>query len=367
MEPKICLERIHKIQSILTKKGVDAQFLSTGDNFAYLFGIRPLSLERLILLSIPAKGEASLIVPKLSETEFSAFSSSIQISSWSDGEDPLTLVEEQVKKLPENAQLLLDQGISAKIVLRLLQRFPFLNLTIDEEAINSLRIAKDDEESKIMLEAGAIADLAMAAAVEMCHAGVTELDIAATIITTLLKNGAEADPPMPIVASGPNGAMPHYSTGHRRIAEGDEIVIDFGGLFNQYHSDMTRTICVGKPDPEFFHVYEVVRTAQAKALAAIRPGLPMGELDSIARSHITQSGYGQFFTHRLGHGLGLNVHEEPYIYTGNRELLAVGMCFSVEPGVYLPGRFGVRIEDCVIVQEKEPLVLTKFTKELIVK
>lgn len=367
MEAEIYLHRIHRVQEGLTERGAAAQFISAGSNFAYLFGVRPLSLERLILLSIPAQGVPRLIVPKLSEPEFSVFSSSIKLSPWADGEDPYLQVEDEIRKLPKDAPLFLDHGVSAKLVLNLVRRFPSLPLSIDEEAVSSLRIAKDADESRKMLEVGKIADLAMDVAIEACIPGVTEMDVAAAIITALLKHGAAADPPMPIVASGPNGAMPHHSTGHRKLVEGDAVVIDFGGLRNHYYSDMTRTVFLGEPDPEFLRVYEVVRTAQAKALAAIRPGVPLGELDAIARTHITQAGYGPFFTHRLGHGLGVDVHEEPYLYTGNREKLAVGMCFSVEPGVYLPGRFGVRIEDCVIVQEEGPLVLTSYTKDLVLK
>jgi Xaa-Pro dipeptidase len=161
--------------------------------------------------------------------------------------------------------------------------------------------------------------------------------------------------------------MPHHRTGHRQLAEGDAIVIDFGGRFEHYYSDMTRTIHLGPPDPEFLRVYDLVRTAHAKALAAIEPGIPLGELDAIARDHIAQAGYGPYFNHRLGHGLGTDVHEEPYLLSGNRDRLRNGMCFSIEPGVYLPGRFGVRIEDCVIVQESGPLILTHFPTDLMVK
>ncbi len=367
MEAEIYLKRVKRIQEGLAERGAAAQLVSAGSNFAYLLGVRPLSLERLILLSVPARGNPRLIVPKLSEPEFSAFSSSIQLSPWADGEEPQALVEEEIEKLPQDAPLLLDHGVSAKVVLGLLRRFPSLLLSLDEEVISSLRITKDTEESKRMLEVGAIADVAMAAAVDACSPGATEMDVAGAIITTLLKHGAAADPPMPIVASGPNGAMPHHSTERRRMSEGDAVVIDFGGLLNYYYSDMTRTIFLGKPNDEFLRVYEVVRTAQAKALAAIKPGVPLGELDAIARAHITQAGYGPFFTHRLGHGLGVDVHEEPYLYSGNARPLSIGMCFSVEPGVYLPARFGVRIEDCIIVQETGPLVLTRFTKDMILK
>ena len=367
MEIDIYLDRIRRIQEMLYQRGIAAQFVTAGSNFAYLLGVRPLGLERLILLSIPSLGTPRLIVPKLSESEFAAFALYFQISPWADGEDPLLLVRDEIKRLPKDLPLAMDHGVPAKVVLDLVRQFPSFNLSIGEEAITSLRVTKDSAESQKMLQMGAIADIAMAAAIKDCQPGQTEMDVAATIIATLLKHGAEADPPMPIVASGPNGAMPHHSTGRRKLAEGDVVVMDFGGRLNHYYSDMTRTICLGKPDPEFLRVYEVVHTAQAKALAAVRPGIPIGRLDEIARDYITQAGYGPYFTHRLGHGLGVDVHEEPYVYSGNETPLAVGMCFSIEPGVYLPGRFGVRIEDCVIVQEKEPLVLTKFTKNLIVK
>ncbi len=361
------LNRIHQIQERLCLQGIGAQFVSATPNFAYLLGIRPLALERLLLLSIPGKGTPRLIVPKLSEAEFAAFVPDLQISVWEDGEDPLLLVRREVKQLPTDLPISLDHGVPARVVLDLLRAFPLLAVQIEENAINGLRASKDAGEIQLLQQAGVMADAAIASAIEGCRLGRTELEIASILITSLLQQGAEPDPPMPIVASGPNGAIPHHRTGHRQLVEEDAVVIDFGGRWKHYYSDMTRTIHLGPPDPEFLRVYDLVRTAHAKALAAIKPGIPLGELDAIARDHIAQAGYGPYFTHRLGHGLGTDVHEEPYLLSSNREPLRNGMCFSIEPGVYLPGRFGVRIEDCVVVQETGPLILTQFPTDLMVK
>jgi Xaa-Pro dipeptidase len=367
MEIELYLNRIRQIQETLSLLQIGAQFVAAVPNFAYLLGVRPLGLERLLLLSIPGKGTPRLIVPKMSEAEFAAFVPYLQISAWEDGEDPLLLVRQEVKQLPTNLPISLDHGVPARVVLDLLRAFPSLVVGIEENAIDSLRVTKDANEIQHLQQAGAVADIAIACAIDGCRAGKTELEIASILISTLLQQGVEPDPPMPIVASGPNGAMPHHRTGHRRLVEGDAVVIDFGGRLNHYYSDITRTIHLGPPDPEFLRVYDLVRTAHAKALAAIKPGIPAGELDTIARNHIAQAGYGPYFNHRLGHGLGVDVHEEPYLLAGNREPVRTGMCFSIEPGVYLPGRFGVRIEDCVIVQESGPLILTRFPTDLIVK
>ena len=367
MEIEIYLNRIRQIQESLSLQQIGAQFVSAVSNFAYLLGVRPLGLERLLLLSIPGKGTPSLIVPKLSEAEFAAFVPYLQISAWEDGEDPLMLVRKEVKQLPADLPISLDHGVPARVALDLLRAFPFLAVEIEENAINGLRVSKDASEIRLLQQAGAIADAAIAPAIQGCRSGRTELEIASILIASLLQQGAEPDPPMPIVASGPNGAVPHHRTGHRQLVEGDAVVIDFGGRFNHYYSDITRTIHLGPPDPEFLRVHDVVRTAHAKALAAIKPGIPLGELDIIARDHIARAGYGPYFNHRLGHGLGVDVHEEPYLLSSNREPLRTGMCFSIEPGVYLPGRFGVRIEDCVIVQDTGPLLLTWFQTDLMVK
>jgi Xaa-Pro dipeptidase len=367
MEQEVKIQKIQQVQQFLKEKGIGAQFVAAVPNFAYLLGVRPLALERLTLLSIPQTGKPRLIVPKLSAMEFEPFASFLEVHSWADGEDPLALVQEEANRLPQNQPIALDHGVSARVVLALNRQLPQLGLYVSEEAISALRSLKDAEETRLMLEIGAIADLALKEAIGVCRVGNTEMDIAATLITTLLHYGAEADPAMPIVASGPNGAEPHHSTGNRRLVRGDSVVIDFGARRNNYYSDMTRTVHIGSPDPEFLTVYEVVRAAQAKALAMVRPGVQLGKLDAAARDHITQAGYGPYFTHRLGHGLGVDVHEEPYLYSSNNEPVRVGMCFSIEPGIYLPGRFGVRIEDCVVVQENGPLVLTHFSKDLIVQ
>lgn len=367
MEQEAKIQKIQQVQRSLKEKGVGAQFVAAVPNFAYLLGVRPLVLERLMLLSIPQQGKPRLIVPKISAMDFEPFASFLEISSWVDGEDPLALVREEVNQLPQDQPIALDHGVSARVVLELNRYFPQLSLYVDEEAINVLRAIKDAEEIRLLLEMGSIADLALKEAIDVCRVGNTEMDVAAALITTLLRHGAEADPAMPIVASGPNGAEPHHLTGDRQLVRGDSVIIDFGGRRNHYHSDMTRTVHIGPPDPEFLTIYEAVRAAKARALAMVRPGVPLGKLDATARDHITQAGYGPYFTHRLGHGLGVDVHEEPFLYSGNTELVRAGMCFSIEPGIYLPGRFGVRIEDCVVAQEEGPLVLTHFSEELIVQ
>ena len=367
MTQEVYLSRIQEVQSALRELGFGAQLVGSMANLCYLTGVLPMALERLTLLILPAQGEPHLIVPRLSLPEFFPLEGLIPFLVWEDGQDPLEIVHSELKRFPGNLILALDRGVQGRVVLELARALSPHLIQVSEEALSLLRQRKDPEEVELLKKAGEIADRALAQAVEALKPGMSELEVASIIVNSIMKEGAEADPPLPIVASGPNCAIPHHHTGPRKIERGDSVVIDFGCLYRNYHSDMTRTIFVGDPDPEFLKVYEVVKEAQARALKAVRPEIPLGKLDEISREHITQAGYGPYFTHRLGHGLGLEIHEEPYLYSGNPAPAAPGMCFSVEPGIYLPGRFGVRIEDCVVVQEGEPLVLTKFPKKLIAK
>jgi Xaa-Pro dipeptidase len=364
MDLKIYEETISKVQSYLEEKGLGLQFVCSLDNLVYLTGVRPLALERLTLLSIPQERKPHLIVPKLSEQEFSHLSGLADLLIWEDGQDPLILVREELGRLPSGLPLAMDRGVPGYLILDLAKKLPLDLILFDEDSVKRLRQIKTQEEIKLLQESGAVADEVLKSVLEFVRPGMSELEVASFMITEIMKRGAVADPSIPIVASGPNSAVPHHQTGPRRFQLGDPLLIDFGCVLKGYHSDVTRTFFLGLPSEEFRKVYEIVKQAQAKALSAIRPGILLGSLDEIARNHISESGYDQYFIHRLGHGLGMEIHEEPYVYSGNPTLAEAGMCFSVEPGIYLPGRFGVRIEDCVVVQEREPLLLTHFPKEL---
>jgi D-alanyl-D-alanine dipeptidase len=216
------------------------------------------------------------------------------------------------------------------------------------EALPLLRAVKDAEELEALRRAARAADAAFADVLGVRFAGRREVEVAADLAEALRAHGHESVE-FTIVGSGPNGASPHHEAGERRIGPGDAVVLDFGGRMAGYCSDITRTVVVGEPEPELERVHAIVRAAQEAGVRAVRPGVPCEAVDAAARAVIEEAGYGAAFVHRTGHGIGLDVHEPPYIVAGNRTPLEPGMTFSVEPGIYLAGRFGVRIEDIVAV------------------
>ena len=217
-------------------------------------------------------------------------------------------------------------------------------------ALPMLRAIKGADELERLAAAGAAADASLEEIVKVPFAGRSESDIAADLADLLRKHGhSQVD--FTVVGSGPNGANPHHEMSERIIEEGDMVVLDFGGLKDGYGSDTTRTVHVGEPTEEEREVFEIVRRAQQAGFEAVRPGVACQEIDRAARKVISDAGYGEYFIHRVGHGIGLTTHEPPYMIEGETHLIEPGMCFSIEPGIYLPGRFGVRIEDIVVATE----------------
>jgi D-alanyl-D-alanine dipeptidase len=232
-------------------------------------------------------------------------------------------------------------------------------------ALPLLRAVKDANELALLRAAGEAADATFAEVVGLRFAGRREVDVAADLDRLLRDHGHERVD-FTIVGSGPNGASPHHEAGERTIEPGEDVVMDFGGVSEGYCSDITRTVFVGEPDEEQRHVYDVVRAAQQAAFDAVRPGVMAQDVDRAARAVIAEAGYGERFVHRTGHGIGLEVHEPPYIVEGDETVLRPGMTFSDEPGIYLPGRFGVRIEDQVAVTAEGAQRLNEASRDLIV-
>jgi Xaa-Pro aminopeptidase len=230
-------------------------------------------------------------------------------------------------------------------------------------ALPMLRAVKGDDELERLAAAGAAADASLEDIVGVQFAGRTEREIAADLAGFLRKHGhSQVD--FTVVGSGPNGANPHHEMGDRVIEEGDMVVLDFGGLKDGYGSDTTRTVHVGEPTDEEREVFEIVRRAQQAGFEAVRPGVACQEVDRAARKVIGDAGYGEYFIHRVGHGIGLTTHEPPYMIEGEERLMEPGMCFSIEPGIYLPDRFGVRIEDIVTVTEGGGRRLNNTSREM---
>lgn len=345
------VSRLARLRDAAGAAGVDAVVVSPGADLLYLLGHDKGSHERLTALVVPAHGDPFVVVPKLERPGWDgtgAEASGIEFRTWSDGEDPYELIADA---LPHRARLAVDDHLPAMHTLAL-QAATDGGLTLAGRLIGEQRAHKDADETRALAAVGAANDRVQARMREWLRPGRTEAEVAEDITRALIEEGhSRAD--FVIVASGPNGASPHHTASSRVIEVGDPVVVDIGGpAASGYNSDSTRTYCLGAPDPEFIRVHDVVRQAQDAGVRAAREGATCESVDAAARSVIEEAGYGKFFITRTGHGLGLEVHEEPYLVRGNREVLAPGHVFSVEPGVYLPGRFGVRIEDIVVIGDE---------------
>jgi Xaa-Pro dipeptidase len=248
---------------------------------------------------------------------------------------------------------------------RLLERYaPDCQLVPAETVLAEMRMCKEKDEIEQIRRAVVLTERALASTIRQVQARMTEKQVASLLTTELLRAGGEALAFPTTVLAGENAAMPHASSGDRAINRGETIVVDCGVSVGGYSADITRTFVIGGLEPDMSWIYEVVLMANAAAQAAVKPGVPAGVIDQTARAVIEEAGYGEYFTHRTGHGLGLEVHEPPYIVTGNREPLMPGMTFTIEPGIYLPGRGGVRIEDDIVVTETGAETLTTYPRRL---
>jgi D-alanyl-D-alanine dipeptidase len=301
------------------------------------------------MLVISADRDPAMIVPILErpDAEAAPGAAGLRIVDWSDGSDPYAAAADLLD--PGGRYCISDSAWSMHL-LGLQDRLPRSRYVSMTEALPMLRAVKDDDELARLAAAGEAADAAYYEIITMPFAGRKESEVGADLAALLRKHGhSQVD--FTIVGSGPNGANPHHEIGARVIERGDMVVLDFGGLKDGYGSDTTRTVHVGEPTDEERAVHEIVRAAQQAGFEAVRPGIACQEIDRAARALITEAGYGPQFIHRVGHGIGLTTHEPPYMVEGETQPMQPGMCFSIEPGIYLAGRFGVRIEDIVTVTE----------------
>lgn len=352
--------------------GADVILISPGPDLEYFLGHSVGSHERLTCLVVPASGDPALLVPTLERPGWSGTpveSMDVAISTWTDGEDPYLAL---AAVLPPRARVLaVDCHMPAVHALNAQAAVPGSELTLAGEAIAELRMRKSAEEIAALAAAGAAIDRVQRRISEWLRAGRTENDVAADIASAIVAEG-HLRPDFVIVGSGPNGASPHHEASDRVIEAGDVVVIDIGGpMPSGYFSDCTRTYVVSPADGDPIaadarDVYDIVRRAQAAGVAAVRPGVTAESVDAAARAVIDEAGFGKYFITRTGHGIGMEVHEHPYMVAGNKQVLEPGMAFSVEPGIYLPGRFGVRIEDIVVVGDDGPVLMNTAPTELAV-
>ena len=342
--------------------GLGALLLTPGPDLRYLTGYDANQLERLTCLVVPAAGRRAaaastslLIVPRLELPAAQASPAGrlgLEMAAWDETDDPYALVAKHLDSVRAAGQAVgLSDHMWALMVLRLRDALPGAGQELASMALRGLRIRKSAAEVAALRAAGEAIDRVHARVPGMLRAGRTEREVAADIADAIIEEGhARVD--FTIVGSGPNAASPHHEVSDRVLRPGDAVVVDIGGTMpSGYCSDCTRTYTIGEPPPEFAAYYQVLQNAQQAACAAVKPGVSAESVDAAAREPITAAGYGEFFVHRTGHGIGLEVHEDPYIVSGNAELLEPGMAFSVEPGIY-PGAHGARIEDIVVCTEQ---------------
>ncbi|MBF6136545.1 aminopeptidase P family protein [Nocardia otitidiscaviarum] len=343
--------RLERAAELTRAAHLDALLITPGPDLQYLIGSRAQSFERLTCLVIPASGETpSVIIPKL---ELAALGGSaagelgLQVVDWTDGVDPYALVK---SVLNAGARTAVDDHMPALHLLPVAETLRQLPVSATP-ILRQLRMIKDANEIDALRRAGAAIDRVHARMGEFLRVGRTEREVAAEITAAIVEEG-HTGAAFVIVGSGPHGADPHHEVSDRVISDGDVVVVDIGGPVEPgYFSDCTRTYVLGEPSEEIAAQFTELERAQAAAVAAVRPGVTAHAVDAAARDRLVAAGLGRNFVHRTGHGIGLSVHEEPYIVAGNDIPLAAGMAFSVEPGIYFAGEWGARIEDIVVVTE----------------
>lgn len=360
-------QRLYRLQQALREADLDFVFLTISPDLFYLTGYTSFVSERLTLLVIPPEGRPTLVCPDFETGMVAHLADGVDIVGWAETQDPVALVLETLASLgcPSPRRIAMSDHAWAVFLLRFQAALPGAQFVPASCLLAPMRRVKDQDELQILKKSQDMAVEGFRQLLQQPFAGRTEKQVAAALRHQFEVLGFERVEVI-LVGSGPNGANPHLAPTDRVIQRGDAVVIDFGAVYRGYYSDCTRTVHVGPPSDEFRKVFETVRRANQAALAAIRPGVSCESIDRAARRVIEEAGYGPFFTHRLGHGIGLEVHEEPYMVEGNQLLLEPGMTFTDEPGIYLPGRFGCRLEDVVTVTESGGAALTDYTHELIV-
>lgn len=355
-----------RITELMKKNGVKAIVLSPSMNMFYTTGFNTFPGERLLVSILDENGEVIFIAPKMYEQEIREKGVFDRIITWDDSQDPKAILDAIcIEKGYAESTIAIEDTMWFNVFEKIYGSFRQARFVKASGLIGELRKYKAADEAEKMREASRLAEKALGEVIPVIRAGMKEIQVR-ELLEAEMKNQGLASPAFDtIIGSGPNSALPHYTAGDKVLNLGDSIVIDFGGMYQGYCSDMTRTVMLGKATEEYREVYEAVKGANMRAIEAVKPGMKASEIDAAARSYITGKGYGDYFIHRTGHGIGMEVHEEPYISNISNTVLQPGMVFSIEPGIYLPGKFGVRIEDLVMVTETGVEVLNKFSKELI--
>ncbi|NYJ08154.1 M24 family metallopeptidase [Petropleomorpha daqingensis] len=371
-EKLVSIDRVHAARDVAGELGLDLLVFTPGSDLRYLCGYSAHAMERLTALVVPARGEPFLVVPRLEAPMVDASPAGalgLSVQAWDETDDAFSVlageVSQRLGRTP--SRVAVGNRTWAEHALGVQRALPGSALELAAPVVDRLRMVKNAAEVEELAAAGAAIDRVHARMAGILRVGRTEAEVGADIAAAILEEG-HIGVDFTIVGSGPNGASPHHDVSARVIEAGDVVVVDIGGeTATGYRSDCTRTYAVGQaPGPDVAEWYGVLQEAQAAATAAVRPGVTAEEIDAVARRVITDGGYGEYFIHRTGHGIGLDTHEAPYIVEGNDLPLVAGMAFSVEPGIYLPGRCGARIEDIVVCTEDGVQNLNGGPRELVV-
>jgi Xaa-Pro aminopeptidase len=365
-DAEVYARRLAAAAAATADAGLDGLVITPGYDLRYLSGSRAQTFERLTALVVPASGDPTVVVPRLelASLKGSAIAElNLTVRDWVDGDDPYQLVSAALGGAP--AATAVTDSMPALHLLPLAELLGVLPL-LATDILRELRMVKEECEIDALRKAGSAIDRVHARVPEFLIPGRTEADVAADIAEAIVAEG-HSEVSFVIVGSGPHGADPHHSYSDRELQAGDIVVVDIGGAYEPgYHSDSTRTYSIGEPNPDVAQQYSLLQQAQQAAFEAVRPGVTAEQVDAAARDVLAEAGLAEFFVHRTGHGIGLSVHEEPYIVSGNDLPLTAGMAFSIEPGIYFPGHWGARIEDIVVVTEDGALAVNNRPHELVV-
>jgi Xaa-Pro aminopeptidase len=370
--PLVTLDRVHAAREVAAETGVDLLVVTPGSDLRYLCGYHAHAMERLTALAVPRQGEPFLVVPRLEAPMVEASPAGrlgLEVLAWDETDDPFALLGRAATARlgAAPARVAVGERTWALHALGVAGALPGAALELASPVVDRLRMVKTPAEVAELAAAGAAIDRVHARMGEWLRVGRTEAEVGADVAAAILAEG-HVSVDFTIVGSGPNGASPHHEVSDRVVQDGDVVVVDIGGeTATGYRSDCTRTYAVGRaPGPEVTEWYAVLQEAQRASTAAVRPGVTAEQVDAAARDVIAAAGWGEYFIHRTGHGIGLDTHEAPYIVAGNDLPLAPGMAFSVEPGIYLPGRCGARIEDIVVCTPDGVTALNEGPRELVV-
>lgn len=357
-------ERLARVQQAMAVRDVDVVMLSVGHDLPYLTGYHAMPLERLTMLVVPREGTATLVIPRLEEPRVAPHPTVFTTAPWNETDDPIALTARLAKGA---RRVSIGDQLWARFLVELLPHMAGVDWIRAVDVVGPLRRVKTAAEIAALQRAGAAADRVAAQlhAGDIPLIGRTEAQVSADISQRLLDEGHDVVN-FAIVAAGENAASPHHHPGDRVIRAGEIVLCDFGGTMADYCSDITRCVYLGQPSPDVRDAYAVLKEAQAASVASAVVGVTCESVDAAARDIIAAAGYGDYFVHRTGHGIGMEAHEDPYIVSGNTELLEAGHAFSIEPGIYIPGKFGMRLEDIVVATGSGPLPMNAVSHDLVV-